>query len=331
MGVLVRSFAALALALTSCASVTFDRQEVTFDRDPVADSLTLELVYHDVGAVSHKRRAFFDFGGTPEGPDAEAAANFVMAVAAGEPVAVLLNPYGDLLLGLPSEALQELAGVTTEADLAGSDLTWADIEYLRQVRVVEARVELDDQGRVDLVQRIVYPDLSHGVDLANAAMRRFLLGEHQEGATERMSEFEASTYAIALADAHTGRDWLAWGDGGLVLRIPMDSRHLVQLLQDAASEVDSNIQRLVDDPTDEKLGEAEASFSVLAKLVHLASDLRVEPDHLVLVLGDGEGDLTFTLGPDLDGRLGLEDFRPALRDELEARGFSFPSHYALPE
>ena len=325
MGALARLLAlSLALvALVSCASVTFDQQEVAFDRDPATDSLLVELVYHDVGAIAHERRAFLHLGELSDGPDVYAAASFVQAVAAGEPTFVLLWPFRDLDLTVLLPTDEQLGGEPVEVREL---VTW-----LRGVRVVEARVERDDAGRIDLYQRISVPDLSVGIERVNRLLQAFLLGEHQESSLATMTELEAASYGIALDDARAGRDWLSWGDGGLVLRIPLDSRHLVALLGDLLTDLDRDLYRMVDELDENGLAEVSLSLSVLRELVLLATDLRVEADHLVLTLGDAEGDLALTLGPDLDGRLGLEDFRPALGEELERRGLSLPSRYALPE
>jgi len=311
-----RSLHLLALVIfaalhASCAAVTFDSQEARFDRDFEADSLTLELEYHDVAAIDAKRRTFLAWG-VKDGPDLKAASSFLQGVAHGERIFILANPFF-------AWDLEELAHEP--------GLTDAERAYMAKVHVAEARIEVGEADEINVYQRIVFPDVSKALALLNAGLRRELLAAFAAGefASEQEDEMQAASLAVALADAQAGRDWVAWGEEGLSLKVPMTSKLVLAYLQEIANidHVKALRKRL---PLDEEdLGELEKVQSGARLLLGAASDVRIEADHLVLVFGDKNADLALHFGPEYSAD--LEDFRPALREHLQESGFEFPVVY----
>jgi hypothetical protein len=301
------ALALLAPVFTACTSVTFESQDARLDRDLERDTLTIELDYHDIGAVDSKRGVILGWGTKP-GPNLTAATTFLEGLARGRRIFILAFPYGDW----------DLDG------LAADDAVDADLRaYLSRVYVDEARVELGAEGEINAYQRIVFPDATAGLALVNQIMRREI-GESLIAARKhsKPGSLEADSFAVAAADILTERDWITWGEDGLTLTIPITSKHLVGILRNEASnDLVAELRRGLPLGEDDLAG-LEGLQAGARILLDNVSDFRIESDHLVLVLGDESGNLAAHFGSELFP--GIEDFRPALREHLEATDFEFP-------
>ena len=304
----------LVVLQSACASVTFRSQDLRFDRDPVHDTLTIEVQIESFAALEGEPWALFSKKGE-SGTHAEIGAKVVRRMAAGERCMYLFDPhfFWDL-----------------DRAASSTSLTPAQRLYLAGIRMVEARVELDDAGELRIYQRLVIQDLAGGIELLNQELRREGLAMADKDLdTSELDEHEAASLRVMLADAAAGRDWVRWGDGGLELRVPVTSRHLLSLLRELSNQdVEGYLRK---NPTfdEEDLQEIGMSMAALRLLLGVASDLRIEAEHAVLLFGDAEGDLAFSV--DLGGPDSVEPYRTELRELLAEQGFSFPAHYAIAE
>ena len=311
------ALALLAPVFSACTSVTFESQDARLERDLERDRLTIELNYHDIGAVNTKRGLLFGWGVEP-GPNLDAATTFLTRVAQGERTFILGYSQGDW----------DLEGELAEEPESAEEAEFQ--AFLSHVFVDEARVELGAKGELNAYQRIVFPDVSAGLDLVNEALRREvsdLLVEARK--RSKPGPLEAGSFAVAAADILAERDWITWGADGLTLTIPITSKHLVGLLRKGASLDFVEAMRRELPLGEEDLDQLEAAQAGVRILLANVSDFRIESEHLVLVLGDEAGNLAMHFGSELFP--GIEDYRPALREHLEAKGFELPAVYTAPQ
>ena len=304
----------LGLLQVACTSVSFRSQELRFDRDPVQDTLTIEVQIEGFAAREGAPWALFSKQGE-SGTHAEIGAAVVRRMAAGERCMYLFDP----------NFFWDLDGVGSDAGL-----TPAQRLYLAGIRMEEARVELDDAGQLRIYQRLVIRDLAGGIELLNQELRREALAMTDKDLdTSELDEHEVASLRVLLADAAAGRDWVRWGDGGLELRVPVTSRHLLSLLRELGDQDVEGYLRKHPTFDEEDIQEIGMGMGALRLLLSVATDLRIEAEHAVLLFGDAEGDLAFSV--DLGGPDSGEPYRTELREVLVEQGFTFPSHHALPE
>ena len=313
----------LAQLATACYPVHFETQELRIRLDREQDLASFELTLRDLSLDSV-------VGEEPHPKRVQEAIEFLGRAARGERV-FIVPPESDV--------------VDLEQELLKSEEPLGPGEYerparqamLRGLRVVEARLELDDDGKLNLVQRVELAGLTEHLAAMNAEWRRVVLAESEtERVKQSIAEDPRGPEALELADARAGHDRVLWDDEGLAVRIPMASEQHVQLLRSILSDGFLQDAKNTKDAF-EAYTTARFSLSYVDYGLQLVRDLRVEPDHLTLYLGTPGGELTTSwhFGElvelarlvDSDEAL-VERDRAGLLEALEENGLSLPLRYA---
>ncbi len=297
---------ALALFLSACGALRFESQELSTLYDEGSDVLTLELVYHAVSAVDKLAYTYSgdELESAADGLDLERSTAALVEMSTGRRRFMLFDPLLDFSLDRASQDdAHELPDFERRMTL------WRD-----GITMEEARLFLDDAGQLTLYQRLKLRNLSEGLALWNAMLRRDLIesfGERDQAADDLY--VDVATLELALADAAAGRDWVQWTGAGLALSLPASPQWIARALSDG-------VAGLAEAPA-EKQDELRRFLGALSKLLAPLSRFTIQNDHVELLFAPA-ADGWMRL--DLPAGTGEPGYDPTLAAYLADEGVSLP-------
>jgi hypothetical protein len=225
-----------ALALASCTSYEFRRQDLAFRHDSATDVLELIVVDHGLlstGSTSGKQVA-----------ENSAGARHV------------------ILLGWPFEFdLAELEDDLRDAADDGKPFAARALAWLPGVDVDEAALWRNAEGELSLYRRISIARASEGLALLSEVINAHCAKAESWHAVAR--DWDAASGALWQEHVMAGRSWASFADGGLVVRVPVSAAGAARALGQAMRQSDDGLLPLAEALTSLAVADGVATLAFL--------------------------------------------------------------------
>ncbi|MFT7668645.1 MAG: hypothetical protein ACI8X5_001342 [Planctomycetota bacterium] len=278
--------------LPGCGDFDFHGQELSLQHDLHSNSLELELRYSGVTVSTVEKKEEYS------AKKIEKVKLAVEGVSEGNRYFMLL--FREFVFDID----EMLEMIEKEQDLEYRAL-WK--EAVDSISITEARVHLDKRDRVGIYQRIGIQDARRFTQLIQELVQGSILGGAKDGefGDKGLREtFDAETQLAWIAEAKEGVQWFSWVGRDLHISLPMSPSSAARLMK-ATLVSQAKI-------------EEKTIRNILPSLFSLASEIRLENDHLYITLsGDDQGVMRFSREePKLE-------YDTSLVEALRESGFQF--------
>ncbi len=293
---------ACTLLLASCGPINFSSQDVYCRYNTDDDSLTVKLVYQQVRHVDQTTGWFYEK--PPEKiPDLERGEKVVRNMLSGRREFMIGN------------------NVLTY-DLDDTDPE-KQSEFVKGISVESVTIDTDEAGRLRIEQVLKFRDMPTGMKIANFEFRREVKESIDKGKlTVADSPFDQATIDPIKQDVEQGRDWLAWDQSGLQIRIPASPQLLAKFLHLSLEGAGSR-------PDDQAL-DLVSEMRAFHQMIKPLSAITVKDDHVVMTFGpDENGWLHFNFLENWDHQSAEDSgkYDAQLYEHLIEQGLEFPANW----
>ena len=294
----------LLLTLTACGKVDFKGQNIHITHDPEADTLELNLVYYGVMARGAHAKETKRSMGHRESEDLLKAVASIESMAKGAKRFMPIAPV--FVIDLDERADELRAELEAEGGKESGEAK-LQLAMIERITIEEVHVSLDNQGRIQMHQKIKFEGAKDFTASLNKALRDGLLlwaAEESGFRDESAHILDINTCDSWLEEAKEGKDWLRWDGTSLVASMPMSPGSTARLLQNVYHEIAIEIEG------HNRVG--------MASMLALISEVSTEDGRLTLRLDPNDHNaLTFSI-PEDDRK-----YATSLVEALQEKGFLF--------